>query len=278
MKPQAAILPDGKRLHLHHGPIDLIVDADGPARAAALHAAEKRFATVLDELVVELPALRSPTKADSAFDGAIARRMQAATLPFLPAFVTPMAAVAGSVADTILAEMTAAGALERAYVNNGGDIALHLASKESFAVAIAAGRADRAQVSADMPVRGIATSGWRGRSQSLGVADGVTVFAATAAAADAAATMIANAVDLPGSPKVTREPAQDLFPESDLGARLVTVDVATLDEGEIGLALNRGADFARSLAALGHIHTAHLTVQGHFATVSNDAWPPALSA
>ena len=49
-------------------------------------------------------------------------------------------------------------------------------------------------------MRGIATSGWRGRSFSLGIADAVTVLAATAAEADAAATMIANAVDLPGHP------------------------------------------------------------------------------
>ena len=41
------------------------------------------------------------------------------------------------------------------------------------------------------PVRGVATSGWRGRSHSLGIADSVTVLAATAAMADAAATVIA---------------------------------------------------------------------------------------
>ena len=51
-------------------------------------------------------------------------------------------------------------------------------------------------------MRGIATSGWRGRSFSLGIADAVTVLAATAAEADAAATVIANAVDLPGHPAI----------------------------------------------------------------------------
>ena len=28
---QMALMPDGKRLHLHHGPIDLIIEAFGPS-------------------------------------------------------------------------------------------------------------------------------------------------------------------------------------------------------------------------------------------------------
>ena len=78
------------------------------------------------------------------------------------------------------------------------------------------------------PVRGIATSGWRGRSFSLGIADAVTVLADRAAMADAAATIIANAVDLPGHPGVVRVPARDLAPDSDLGDRLVTQGVGEL--------------------------------------------------
>ena len=66
-------------------------------------------------------------------------------------------------------------------------------------------------------MRGIATSGWRGRSFSLGIADAVTVLADRAAAADAAATIIANAVDLPGHPAIVRVPACELAPDSDLG-------------------------------------------------------------
>ena len=77
-------------------------------------------------------------------------------------------------------------------------------------------------------MRGVATSGWRGRSFSLGIADAVTVFAGTAAVADAAATLIANAVDLPGHPAFARAPARRCDPQSDLGERLVTVDVGPL--------------------------------------------------
>ena len=54
-----ARLPGG-RLHFQHGPIDIVIGADGDPRAveAAHDAAWRRFATILDELVGELPALR----------------------------------------------------------------------------------------------------------------------------------------------------------------------------------------------------------------------------
>lgn len=240
--PQVAFLPDGRRLHLQHGPIDLILDAEGPGRAAAFEAAIRRFDTVLEELVAELPLLRTPVGARPG--GAIARRMHAATRPFAPDFITPMAAVAGAVAEAVLAAMREAGELTRAYVNNGGDLALHLSPGASFTAALAGGTPGRAVIGADMPVRGIATSGRHGRSHSLGIADSVTVLARTAAQADAAATMIANAIDLPGSAKVTRVPARSLAPDSDLGDRLVTVDLAPLSAAEAALALSRGAAFA----------------------------------
>ncbi len=73
-----------------------------------------------------------------------------------------------------------------------------------------------ATIRAEDGIGGIATSGWRGRSFSLGIADAVTVLAETAAAADAAATIIANAVDLPGHPGIVRQPASSLQPDSDL--------------------------------------------------------------
>ena len=182
--PQAAWLADGRRLHLQHGPIDLVIEAWGPpaAVAAAYARAQIRFDGLLDELVAELPALRSPDP--GPLKGPVARAMAAAVAPFRPAFITPMAAVAGAVADAVLAAMTAGGGLARAYVNDGGDIALHLTPGTEITAAIAAraGLPDRATVRHADPVRGIATSGWRGRSFSLGIADAVTVLAATGAA------------------------------------------------------------------------------------------------
>ncbi|MFX7144802.1 hypothetical protein ABTI11_20165, partial [Acinetobacter baumannii] len=79
----------------------------------------------------------------------------------------------------------------------------------------------------------IATSDRHGRSFSRGIADAVTVLAKTASQADAAATIIANNVDLPGHPAIQRVPANELQPDSDLGSRLVTRAVGTLTEQEI---------------------------------------------
>ncbi|RWD02774.1 MAG: UPF0280 family protein, partial [Mesorhizobium sp.] len=158
-------------------------------------------------------------------------------------FITPMAAVAGSVADEMLGALLAGRRLDRAYVNNGGDSAIHLGNGRSMTLAIAGtghGLADRITIRAEDGISGVATSGWRGRSFSLGIADAVTVLARTGAEADAAATLIANAVDLPGHPAIERVPACDLAPDSDLGDRLVTQAVGVLSSGEIAAALDSG--------------------------------------
>ncbi len=265
---QARLLPDGRRLHLHDGPIDLVIEASGeaPQIRTAYEAAEARFATILDELCVELALLRQPTAKKP--EGVTAELMWRATLPFAKErFITPMAAVAGSVAEEILAAMTNAADLERAYVNDGGDIALYLSPGASFRIGLI-DRPDKpslfgyADVAEEDMVRGIATSGWRGRSFSLGIADAVTVLAESASAADAAATVIANDVDLPGHPAITRVPACDIQPDNDLGQREVTRDVGVLDKDEIDLALGRGSRSARLLIERGLVIAAALHLKG----------------
>ena len=172
---QAHWLPDGRRLHLNHGPIDLIVEAFGEAGEvqAAYGQAVARFRTVLSELVEELAELRRPATAGRPrpFAGSMARRMEASVVPLAEVFVTPMAAVAGAVADEVLAALLAGRTVERAYVNNGGDIALYLAEGQELSLAVAGtghGLADRIRLSAAGPARGVATSGWRGRSLFAG--------------------------------------------------------------------------------------------------------------
>ncbi|WP_426435273.1 UPF0280 family protein [Bradyrhizobium genosp. P] len=274
--PQIALLPDGKRLHLQDGPIDLIVEAKGRDAdvRAAFQAAAHRFTGLLDELCAELSLLRAAADLrHCALQGVVARRMHAAVAPFAAdCFITPMAAVAGSVAEEILGAMLRAAPLDRAYVNNGGDIALHLTGGEKFTVGLM-DRPDRhgvirsMTVDADMPVRGIATSGRHGRSFSLGIADAVTVLARTASQADAAATVIANAVDLPGHPAILRVPACEVQPDSDLGARLVTRDVGVLSEIKVRQALEAGAIRARDLLMSGLIEGAALRLLGETVVV-----------
>ncbi len=256
------MLPDGKRLHLQHGPIDLIVEAAGKGRQEAFARAVERFETVLEELVSELSVLRLQNVGITSVQGAVARRMAVAVAPFFGTFVTPMAAVAGAVADEILSVITTTPEISKAYVNNGGDIAVHLGPGESFQAAIAASLPAKVTLAADMPVRGLATSGWRGRSHSLGIADSVTVLAANAATADAAATLIANSVDLPRHPGIERTPAIDLTPDSDLGNRRVTVAVPTLSASERANALNPGLAKARAYRDRGLIAAAYLVLQG----------------
>jgi ApbE superfamily uncharacterized protein (UPF0280 family) len=270
-RPQVGWLRDGRRLHLQDGPIDLIVEAQGSREnlRTAYAAAIGRFTGLLDELCDELILLR--TAADPAsctLQGVVARRMHAAVAPLAADhFITPMAAVAGSVAEEVLGAMMLAAPLDRAYVNNGGDIALHLTDGEQFSV----GLLDRPDpfglmrttvIRADDPSRGVATSGRHGRSFSLGIADAVTVLARTAAEADAAATIIANAVDLPDHPAIVRCPAEEIQPDSDLGARLVTRDVGFLEKSEIAVALEAGRAKTRRLLARGLIEAAVLHLQG----------------
>jgi ApbE superfamily uncharacterized protein (UPF0280 family) len=275
--PQIGFLADGRRLHLQDGPIDLIVEAGGSATdiRAAYDNAACRFTGLLDELCAELPSLREAADpARCPLQGGVARRMHAAVAPFAADhFITPMAAVAGAVAEEILGAMLENAQLTRAYVNNGGDIALHLADGEHFAVGLAErpdvpGLMRTVIVDADDPSRGIATSGRHGRSFSLGIADAVTVLARTASQADAAATIIANAVDLPGHPAIARCPASELQPDSDLGARLVTRGVGELSDSEIEGALESGTACARKLLAAGLIDGAALRLHGEMVVVA----------
>ena len=263
--------------------MDVVLDADGlPAAVAQAHeAAWQRFTQVLTELVAELPLLRQPVRVAEQhcpLQGRVARRMWQACMPFAAGFITPMAAVAGAVAQELLASYRRVG-IQRAWVNNGGDIAIHLQPGESTRIGLWSdlsrlGSAldqlqvdghllpdGRLTVNAEDNVAGIATSGWRGRSHSLGIADSVTVLAASAAQADAAATVIANAVNL-DHPGIQRWPACELRDDSDLGARLVTVGVPDLSPGLRDSALRAGARCARDWRECGLIVSAVLVCQG----------------
>lgn len=275
--PQIGWLADGRRLHLQDGPIDLIVEARGaqPMVHLAYEAAIRRFTGLLDELCGELSELRQAARPDfSGLTGVVARRMHDAVSPFAAdSFITPMAAVAGAVAEEILAAMVEAADLDRAYVNNGGDIALHVGEGQFFAIGLV-DRPDmpsligKTRIAAEDTTRGVATSGWRGRSFSLGIADAVTILAQTASQADAAATIVANAVDLPGHPAIIRCPAHNIQPDSDLGPRLITRDVGQLSFADISAALETGADCAQRLVAMGLINGAALHLRGETRVVA----------
>lgn len=271
--PVTRRMPDGRRLHMQHGPMDLIVRAEGAgdAVAAAETAATTRFETILTELVPQLDVLRSPVNPmrPSVVTGTVATRMVAAVGAFADVWVTPMVAVAGAVAEEICDVIASVGGVTSAYVNNGGDVALHLTPGIDLRVGmvadLATGHPDAVlHVRGDSDVRGLATSGAGGRSHSLGIADAVTVVGTRTSICDAAASLIANAVDLPGHPRVERMPARELDPDSDLGNQLVTVTVPALADDEVGAALDAGVVVAEQrLRDVPELLGVVLHLQGH---------------
>jgi len=284
--PVAKLLADGKRLHLQHGPIDLIIEAFGAHQdiEAAYRRAETVFRPTLVSLVDELPVLRAPTLLERRPRGAIALRMWRASLAHAAeSFVTPMAAVAGAVADHVLAAMLDGGNLSRAYVNNGGDIALYIGEGQVFDIGVCAeprqgNPSAFVRIDAVSGIGGVATSGWDGRSHSLGIADAVTVLANDAAGADAAATLIANRVDIPGGEVIKRRPASDLSSDSDLGDRLVTVGVGDLPPEDMALALVGGAEIAEDMCERGLIRAAFISLQGRSVSVTDGGIEAPLSS
>lgn len=268
------------RLHLSHGPIDVVLRAWGTPAAIRLAeaAAVAMFPDILPGLVAELPALRRPMADQPHVTQPVARRMVAACIPFAPIFLTPMAAVAGAVADALLATMCAAAPLSRAYVNDGGDIALHVAPGATLAIGLADDPLSLAlggalRIVAGLGIGGVATSGRHGRSFSLGIADAVTVLARDAATADAAATLIANAVNC-DSPVVRRMPASALDPDSDLGDRLVTIGLGPLSDAEVAHALEAGLTRAETFRAAGLIVGAALRLGTALRVTGLMALPP----
>ncbi|MBV8654086.1 MAG: UPF0280 family protein, partial [Alphaproteobacteria bacterium] len=261
----------------------LVIEAWGPPEEirAAYRQAIAAFDGLLETLAAELPTLRAQLGTERpTVAGPVARRMVAACWPYRGDFITPMAAVAGAVADHVLAAMVGGRQLAKAYVNDGGDIALHLTGGERLTCGVVADLKAPAIsgsliVDASMPIRGIATSGAAtkgtgGRSFSLGIADAVTVLARSGAEADAAATIIANAVNLPGHEGIERCRANAIDPDSDLGDRLVTMAVPRLARAEIERALHSGLAVAEALHRDGRIVGAVLALQNVFATCGAD--------
>ena len=279
-RPSVEFLSGGSRLHLQHGPIDLIIGADGN-RFNAFFAAQKRFDTVLQSLVDELDDLRMPLKTGVPEPvGSVAQRMHEAALPFCNRFLTRMICVAGAVADETLEAISRVTPLERAYVNNGGDIALYLTPGATFDTAIMSHDnqiLSMLRLTYADGVGGIATSGRHGRSQSLGIADAVTVLAHDAATADTAATLIANAVDLPGHSVIRRQPANRANADSDLGDQLVVADCGPLTETEISMALDRGSELAKDFMDKGLIIGTALFLQNRSRTLGPGYFPASSS-
>ncbi|MFT5390052.1 MAG: ApbE superfamily uncharacterized protein (UPF0280 family) [Gammaproteobacteria bacterium] len=267
----------GDRVFLQHGPINLVIHADGDAHDVALAYAQlcDAFPFWLGTLVEELTRLRQGESFTMPLpSGNIARRMAKSVRDCAPTFATPMAAIAGAIADEAIELFHQQTGIVRAYVNNGGDIALYVSPGETLKVGIVADTKNgqptaTVTVDAASGIGGVATSGWQGRSCSFGIADAVTVLARTAATADVAATLVANAVDIE-HPGIERRPANEIDEDTDLGSRLVTVGVPQLTPSQVELALALGRVEAVRLQQLGQIHGAALSLQGQWTLLGID--------
>ena len=188
--------------------------------------------------------------------------------------LTPMAAVAGAVAQEVCGVAAGLGA-DRVIVNNGGDIALHLGPGQEAVVGLKPpGREElcaRLILDSGSGVGGVASSGWAGRSHSPGVADLVSVWAASAALADAAATLIAGACQTRGGGVETR-PAAQVDPGSDLGQGMVTVRVGRLSRKQKEEAEAQGLEAAQRLQESGIIRGCFIDVQGVGAGIDPDGF------
>ena len=255
------------RLFLQHGPINIVLEALGIDRSLAYTYAKKYFETLLDELVLDQQLLKKKVVLNRKFNNKISQSMQNATEKFAPTFITPMASVAGSIADNILKVLVNNTNLEKAYVNNGGDVAFHLNENQIMKSSLAAIPNMIAEIKYKDKSRGIATSGWRGKSFSRGIADSVTVLAKNAAIADAAATMICNTVDIHNNPKIKKKPANNLYEDSDLKNLSITVEVGELTKVEIKEAIKNGYETAMQYIEKDLINTALIQLSDYFCII-----------
>jgi len=264
-------IEEDNRLFLQHGPINIVLEAFGIDKNLAYRNVKKYFETILDELVLDLELLKKEVVLNRKFNNKISQSMQDATERFAPTFITPMAAVAGSIADNILRVLINDTNLEKAYVNNGGDVSFYLNENQIIKSSLAAIPNIIAEIKYKDKSRGIATSGWRGKSFSRGIADSVTVLAKNAALADAAATMIGNAVDIYNHPKIKKRPANDIYEDSDLNNLLITVEVGNLTELEIRTALKNGYQTALQYVQKDLINTALIQLSNFFCIVQKNS-------
>ena len=201
----------------------------------------------------------------------VPKKMVEAVKTIDEASLTPMAAVAGSVADAIKEFLKNEG-LDLVSVNNGGDISIFNKKGRGLNIDIGdihTGESSLYMLNIEQLIDfGLATSGFGGRSFTLGLADIVTVVAVTGAVADAAATFICNRTNTE-SDQVVRQIASEIDPLTDIPDDKVTIRIGKLNEKDIFNALENGLNIAANIKNQKHIYDAIIKFQGHMVTTIN---------
>ena len=273
---------DEESVLIECGPMRLVIRAwcrNRPQLKVARLAAEKSI-VYLEQIARCRPLLSRPIPDIEDFpEDELALRMITSTNAIGDVDLTPMAAVAGTIADAV-ADWLYAQNMDRVIVDNGGDIALRLKPGISAAVGIRP-RIDNLQVSHVLHLEGsqsawgVTTSGVGGRSLTKGIASAVTVLAANASVADAAATAIANACIVEDG-AIVQSPAELLDPNTDLAGLSVTTQVGELLPGKVSTAIECARQKADRLSQQGIILGAFMALKNVYAI--SDGLKPYISS
>ncbi len=249
---------------MEYGPTNLIVDIFESDKLEIFEKIELIVSNKLSEIASELDKLKQKSRYKTNLKSDISILMNEATKMFLPKFITPMAAVAGSISEYLIKDVILDYDLKKISINNGGDAALYLKKNEKVKILIKNEKSIKVTLEGINKIYGVATSGWKGRSLSLGIADSVTTIANSSAIADAASTMIANEINLINHPNIKKKLANEIDHDTDLKNNLVTVDVGNLEAEDIEKAVQKGIKYASKLINNKLIYTAIINIKNNY--------------
>ena len=227
---------DDESVLVECGPMRLIIRAwnkTQPQLSLARRAAEESI-SYLERIARCRSLLSRPwPRIKDLCDDELAQRMVTSVKTIGDGDLTPMAAVAGTIADAAADWLFEQG-LTKVIVDNGGDIAIRLARGERATVGVRPNVGSRfishvISLDSNRSAWGVTTSGMGGRSFTRGIASAVTVLADNASVADAAATAVANSCFVEDK-GVLQLAAEKIDPNSDLTGTLITTEVGPLSE------------------------------------------------
>ena len=252
-------LLDKGRVMAEYGPMQLVISAsigEVPQVEECVRAAKESFqhlecvARCKDSISVPWHHISGPVRDE------VPLSMVSASRAVGDKDLTPMAAVAGAIADAV-ADFLFDRGMTKVVVSNGGDVAIRLTQEHSARIGIGALDSSKGYpfdivLDGSRLAWGVATSGLGGRSLTKGIASHVTVVSTMAAYADAAATAVANATFVEDS-EVKQSLAEDMDANTDIRGSMVVTKVGRISEEKIALGLSRGRERAENLLARGII-------------------------
>ncbi|MGD9577899.1 MAG: FAD:protein FMN transferase [Syntrophorhabdus sp.] len=266
-------------MFLEVGPASLVVNGEkqGAPYDFNRFKLEEKIRNILEDIKEYLPILKQKAYKikNTKHLPDVPRIMVEAVKTIDEMSLTPMAAVAGSVSDA-LKEFIKGEGLDNISINNGGDISVFDSCGKGLKVGIGdihTGETSPYTISIyGLTDYGLATSGFGGRSFTLGLADSVTVVAATGAVADAAATFLCNNTNT-YTDQVRRKKAIEIDPLTDIPDEYVTIEINKLSEEIITESLEKGFQLASNIKHNKHIYDAIIRLKDRIVTTINGDYP-----